>query len=520
MNKSLLLLATAAVIGTGTAAAQLRARSMASEAQAPALKIRSAKLTSASDALVTSPTGTMKDYAMSLYLYVNALQPDYDEYDLKNYLVYDVDGKTVWFRDLFMGKMGGYAKGEISGKTLTIASGQYVGNSSNGEKLYLLAFTPESDGSATLADGITFSVADGVLKGVNDNVYAGLWTYDEKAKTFALTNTYAHKYVFNEVKNPHSAIVPDGAKKEQYIMTFFDGWRNGNYTRIVDVARQGDDIYMNGLSFLSRDDYFKGTVSGNEAVFESNQTVSGDYTYWTKLVGAQSNGSVAPTFSFAIADDGSMTMTNAGLYEKMMFDGMNYDLYQNVALKKYAGDHAATPASPKYLKCVDTKDFNNQVTFVMTSTDVDGNQLNPDLLYYRMYVDGEPYTFTPARYQGVTEAMTLVPYSYYNSYTFNDNYQNKYKLIYLDDIKWNRLEVESVYIAGGEERVSPERSVYNNPAGVVQVDSSATVVSEKYTDLLGREIAAPVAGSVYIKTTVYDNGTVSNEKVTLNNDIH
>ena len=109
MNKSLLILA-AAIMGTGYADAQLRARATAAEPQPQQLKIHISKASSATDALVTNPAGTAKDYAMSLYLYVNALQPDYDEYDVKNTLVYSSDGKTIWFRDLFMGEMDGYAK--------------------------------------------------------------------------------------------------------------------------------------------------------------------------------------------------------------------------------------------------------------------------------------------------------------------------------------------------------------------------------------------------------------------------
>lgn len=31
------------------------------------------------NALVTNPQGTYKDYALSLYMYVNKLMPDYDE---------------------------------------------------------------------------------------------------------------------------------------------------------------------------------------------------------------------------------------------------------------------------------------------------------------------------------------------------------------------------------------------------------------------------------------------------------
>lgn len=75
--------------------------------------VRNAPPTKRSNALVTNPQGTYKDYALSLYMFVNQLMPDYDEYDLKNKFVFGDDGHTVWIKDFFMGKQTGWAKGEL-----------------------------------------------------------------------------------------------------------------------------------------------------------------------------------------------------------------------------------------------------------------------------------------------------------------------------------------------------------------------------------------------------------------------
>ena len=80
------------------------------------------------------------------------------------------------------------------------------------------------------------------------------------------------------------------------------------------------------------------------------------------------------------------------------------------------------------------------------------------------------------------------------------------------------MEVESVYIVDGVENVSAGRSSATNPnASVSEVDADANIVKVAYTDLLGRKADASQGGQVLIKTTVYDNGTVTREKVATRN---
>lgn len=500
MNKILLFLATSALCWSTTNAQQT--------IKAP--------FASATKSLVTNPEGTLKDYGMSLYMYVNALQPDYDEYDLKSPLVFSADGSTVWFKNLFMDNLDGYAKGEIADGKVTVKSGQYVTDSEDGKKLYLLAFTV-SNSSATLVDAFTMSFSNGHMRSTDDSVYLGLFSYNEVAQTYSLASTYAHTYIFDEV-TATATQVPAEATTEKYMLNFYDNWRGGDYKRVVDVARQGSDIYINGLSFDSPEDYVKGTVEDDEAIFESGQPLFNNPSFWLRLDGANANGTsyVGTTdFSFDIAADGSMTLNQDALCEKYMFDGGNYDIITKVKLTKYAGDVAATPATPQYLKCVNSS-YGLQTTFVLPLTDENGAELNPDNLYYRIYIDGEVYTFNPADYQGVDEAMSLVPCYYYNSYTFNEVYRNRYKLFYFSDTSsnWKKMEVESVYVVDGVATVSAGRSSANNPnAGVEEVDANANVVNVAYTDLLGRQADGESSGQILIKTTTYDNGTVKREKV-------
>lgn len=112
------------------------------------------------NALVTNPQGTYKDYALSLYMYVNKLMPDYDEYDLKNKFVFGDDGHTVWIKDFFMGKQTGWAKGELKNNKITIQAGQYVGDSDNNQ-LYLFPFTIDDNSNPVLLESVNLVKKNG-----------------------------------------------------------------------------------------------------------------------------------------------------------------------------------------------------------------------------------------------------------------------------------------------------------------------------------------------------------------------
>lgn len=149
----------------------------------------------------------------------------------------------------------------------------------------------------------------------------------------------------------------------------------------------------------------------------------------------------------------------------------------------------------------------------MPHKDVNGNELNPDKLFYRVYIDGNPYTFKASKYVGLLEDMDLVSYNYYDAYNFSEIYQNKYKLFYLEEEDWGKLEIESVYIVDGTENVSPAKVSIFNPTGINTVDTGESVVKVVYTNLLGQEVICPQNGSVYLKTVLYKSGKKETHKV-------
>lgn len=473
----------------------------------------------ANDEIVLTPEGDVRDYAMSLYAYANQIMPDYDEYDLKRKVCFSSDGNTIWFSGFFMAEIGGWAKGMLNDGIITVPSGQYVADS-NGEKLYLMAFAVKNNQPA-LVDGIEFRISDnGEIKCVDASIYVGLWYYTSDTQ-MSLTTAYSHEHTFRPVTEK-SVEVPSGASVGQYLLKAYDSWRDGEVEYVVDVARNGNDVYINGLAFDAKTSWVKGSFANGEIVFQSNQAIDGNDTYWLKLSGMKLSGSsmfgdtYSPTesFSFVVSDDWSTLILKEGLIgERYMFDNSNFDMMKEVVLTKYSGDKPAVPADPSELKFHKSSELGDSFTFLQPATDKDGNSLNPDKLYYRVYVDDTPYTFTIEKYPNLDAPLSEVPFSYFDSYYFKENYNGKYKLFYFNEADWNTLDVESVYVVDGVENVSNKVRCVNPNGGIGGVAMEKEPVNTRYTDLMGRSFDEPVQAGFYLKTVTYSDGSVQTIKI-------
>ena len=116
-------------------------------------------------------------------------------------------------------------------------------------------------------------------------------------------------------------------------------------------------------------------------------------------------------------------------------------------------DHAATPANPEVIDFVDQGELGgyNYGSFKVPTVDTEGNFINTNDLYYRIYFDDdELFTFGPDEYPQVEEFMTDVPYSYTDGYDFGVGGAT----IYFYETGFQRVGIQSVFRGGGEEHVS------------------------------------------------------------------
>lgn len=176
----------------------------------------------------------------------------------------------------------------------------------------------------------------------------------------------------------------------------------------------------------------------------------------------------------------------------------------------------ATPVDPYFTGVAEYEDdWFGYFIFNTPNISVNGSYLEPDSMYYNVFVNGsiEPYTFTPEEYWALEEPITNVPYSF-------DDEQDIAFLGYSHQIffyePWESIGLRSIYIYNGETHYSDivwhhhfPSEINENPAE--QYDEAEAVAIE-YFDLLGRKVMKPENG-VYIKVLIMKDGIRHSKKV-------
>lgn len=120
-------------------------------------------------------------------------------------------------------------------------------------------------------------------------------------------------------------------------------------------------------------------------------------------------------------------------------------------------DVAAVPASPTDLRVqgYDASAGYGAFLFDLPAVDVDGNDLLAEKLFYQLYSDVEgdiqPITFTPDLYVMLTEDMSIIPYTFTDTYDFES--EGTLRIVFMNyefDTMYNRIGVKSIYTGGDE----------------------------------------------------------------------
>ncbi len=412
------------------------------------------------------PEGELKTYARSggaIYNFWGYIFSTYQDGGAMQ-MVFADDGKTVYLKDpISQAAAGTWVRAELSddGKTLTMPLNQHiifyddegyglitawinVGIDENGN----IQATPDLD-----IQEATFTIDDdGVISlvGSSGDVEAfecsGLGLiYDDD---FTWT-TYAD---WESVYTPFDATpveLPEGAVLEDFSMSYVDG--NGNPGgKMVKVAQVDNDIYVQGVTSLVPEGVIKGTLNDNKVTFPSDQYLGVGNSLFLSMVSIDDDFNVLDNLVFEY-DAATRTMTTDGILAIVAGESVQ-ELYVQPVIAPYI-DHAATPANPEVIDFVDEGELGgyNYGSFNVPTVDTEGNFINPNDLYYRIYFDDdELFTFGPDEYPYVEEFMTDVPYNYTEGYDFGVGGAT----IYFYETGFQCVGIQSVFRGGGEEHVS------------------------------------------------------------------
>ena len=184
-------------------------------------------------------------------------------------------------------------------------------------------------------------------------------------------------------------------------------------------------LYLNGIT----SDYYLESITGVGT--ENTLTFNGN---WMMYSG---------TSLYYLASSTTITLTEGEFI---------YPVIPNVA---------TVPADPLDIQVRNYNEDNGCGLFIFTipTTDVDGNDLKEDLLYYQLYSDIkgdiQPITFTPEYYKELSEEMSIIPYTFTDNYDFMDF--TTYKVVYMNykfNDLYDRIGVKSIYTGGGETNES------------------------------------------------------------------
>lgn len=507
MKKTLLFALCAAMLGSaGAQAAPARAKEQA--------KIAASRLPGVPtlDEAIHNPEGSDELWIMNVTENTYFGDEDVDGY--KMLIRRSADGSTIYFRDLTPGFNGddnveySWVKGSVEGNDITVEAGQVL-YKTDIQALYLEAVTVDEWGQVQdFLPEVHFTIeGDKIVQADNSirvSVFDNAETMEE-AGFFIFMNNFEMQPM-GEVE---ACTPPDGLPHEQWMLTADTG------SRFVDVVRDGSDFYVAGLSTMAPDDYVKGSLADGTLTFRSGSILLSHPTRYLRLIGASPAGTdewgyplLEMTMSFSLAANADATAFTMQPAEDFIAEASYFNFTMlngccDVRMFQYAGDVAATPATPEI---VEWNEEDGILRINVPCADINGNFINPALLTYRIYLDGEPHVLSPDEYYALPGEMTDIPYDFSDQYDIYSN--GDLKTIFLHAPEFSRIEAESTYTVDGDARTSARAQLSGVEAGVAE----AEVTGVYYTDMLGRRVAAPAAGSLLLRHSTRADGSVSVDK--------
>ena len=299
---------------------------------------------------------------------------------------------------------------------------------------------------------------------------------------------------------------PDGIEPEIYKFKGHDTFIDKDKETEVFVVRDGDEIYIQGLSLdYLPSGWVKGTMADGVATFP--EAYMGAFEFWGDSYDLYFDGA-----SF-VYDETTNTFTSADGYTTTAEETV-LDEYINVTLTGVEAT-PATPATPEITEFTEDN-YGYYIKMNIPTTDVDGNDIFPALLSYQLMYekDGEQYVyeFTQDNYLFIEQEMTQVPYNYTDTYDIDKAGKQVY--LYADDLEtWSAIGVKSIYTVGEVVNESDEFwfMLSFDPTAINDVHMAQTL-STRYFDLQGREVSSAATG-VLIKVTRLADGTTQAVKV-------
>lgn len=318
---------------------------------------------------------------------------------------------------------------------------------------------------------------------------------------------------------------PSTATKTQYAITS----KSDSSPRIVEAMTDNNDIYIKGLfkSEKLANTWVKLTKQGDKAIMSTNQYLgitkktdfkkydSDNSEYHTFAVAFENETKTAENLEFSIGATGKLTAskilrTSLGKGSDDNITGEDYvESYEALTLTPYV-QKAGNPATPEYFYLTSTPNYDNtsneiKLAFYVKNTDADGNYLNPEKMYYNVYVNGstEPFKFkkSASQYNDMhEEEMTNIPFNYKDKRNYDFKVIDNLRILHFYDSSITSLKVVMVYEADGKKYSSEPMVATLVTSGIESANFNKTT-TEKYYTVDGRQLQQLQKGLNIIKSS-------------------
>ena len=318
---------------------------------------------------------------------------------------------------------------------------------------------------------------------------------------------------------------PATATKSQYTVTS----KSDPSPRIVEVMTDNNDIYVKGLFKAEKlaNTWVKLTKQGDKAVMSTNQylgiTKKTDFKkydsdkseYHTFAAAFENEEKTAENLEFSIDATGKLTAsktlrTSLGRASNDNITGEDYiESYEGLTLTPYAQKEVGAPATPEYFYLSSTPNYDNtsneiKLAFYVKNADVNGNVLDPEKMYYNVYVNGstEPFKFKKGTNYNYMEQEELVniPFNYKDKNNYDFKVVDNLRILHFYDSSITRLKVVMVYESDGKKYSSEPLVASLTTDGIESANFSKTT-TEKYYTVDGRQIQKLQKGLNIIKSS-------------------
>ncbi len=435
------------------------------------------------------------------------------------------DGSSIYFSNLFPSFIPAdteaWAKGEIQADGTINVPVQHIYDYGDVYQLYVCSFD-----MATMStyDAQFVINADGSISQADPNSYLMLAALDESGTflgyiTFQ-TQTLITSQPTEDVRVPAS--LPEGVEPQTYIYSYTDAYNNAQLLK-GQVAFDGSDVYFYGLT-PQCPAWVVGTMEGNDVTLKIGQYlgVTAGYDLELQVLKVKPDFSsfynvdefvmiydpATGNFSQKVADDGDLYFITEGTTS-----GQIYSYNFNFALTPYDGPKPVIPADPYNVKLYDFHEDSgrNCVYFENTNLGVNGEYMEPENLYYQIYLDDELYTLPTDLYTNISEDLTLIPWNLADGKDIYCNPANHF--VYVYEFLVETMGAQIVYFVDDKAYYSNIVSAdFDGNQYVTYVNNDITGISEvaaqvgymEYYDLSGNRLNRPQSGINIIKMTQAD----------------